>query len=1466
MDACPTRRSPRCHFPRALQISAHIVGLIVLAIGLVITPFMGAAGRAEAQSGPATPAQVVAVAAPSGQTITVPGMQIPNGLAVHGVTRHIYVTSRNNGMLYMLDPRTYAVLHQASVGSLPWGVAVDHTLNRVWVASFGSGAVNVLAADTLAPLATIPMSPGAQPTFVGILPNLQRVFVANHGTNTIAVINSDNYHVEKIITPGDTGAWGLAVNPNLNRVYVTFRESATLVTLDAAYGWEPRPGATFQPCGGYPASPYGLAFNQGTNKLYLACAPAGSVNTAVIYYATNTGLLELRRQAIGAGGPNGGGVAVNPASDYAFFANSVANTVSIIGHPSNQVVGEEPTGRDPFAVAVDSVGGRVIVGNRASNDLTVFADPYLPAAYKVNGVAVNQADGKVFVTSRENGLLLRLKGNGAADLESFVIVGRLPWGVAVNPMNGRVYVADFAEGDMRVIQGDTLATLAAIPVGGQPTFVEVNPATNRIFTVSHAENKLVVINGATNAVETARATGGDGAFGLALNLALNRAYVSHRNSHDIVTLDGANGWQPIAGQRIDACGADRAPYALAFNPLNSRLYVACATNNNVDTAVVYQADSAGLTRKAILPLGQGGSDGGGGIAVNPTTGNAFFTNSEAGTVSVVNGQDRLAGAPVTVGIDPFGIAADPTRGYIYVGLRLGNDVVVLRDTAAPVAGPRIYLSRQQGCQGVPLTIYGTGFSPSPSGQVEVRVDGALAATASVDPGGSFMTNLMFPGPRDPGGLRTVTVADPALPALTASATVRTPRTDLPVIFMGGIAGSQLAITQTFKYEIPPYNIFGYGEVREYKAGEQLWLSEHSIWEALFGNDAHFYPLRLQDDGLSPMPDKRGRIGYIGPTEPTWELQPPLFQPKVDIYKELFDKMQVQLGQRNRAVYHFAYDWRKDLNITDPLLDQKIAQVLRETGKDKVVIVAHSMGGVLARNYILKHGAGKIDQLITFGTPYLGSVHPAKYLEMGDNMGMTAPTGDELAPGVVKEMARNFGGLYELLPGPLWFNRSPFDGDYDPRYLGVATMVYSTGGLWPTYYFLDGIPFNYNETMAYLANNYNAALVQQADRFISTGIGDLTLMTDQYINQRIIGVGTPTWGHLWMCHGTCQVCVQKGETLDCNKFVSNIEDIPVLDTLGDDTVPLRSAAGYEPLAQMLNNGQYYLVDGARHMTLGAHPRVQHLVLGLLKGDFCTYQTGLPPGNPLAADATASGLAPDAVEADYAGLGATTGVQLTLLGDALMTITDASGRRLSDESGLMTGYANTIPGANLITLEHAQVAALTAGGPFTVAIHGIAASSAARLTVNNLQAGAIQRTIAFPGVPITTTTAATLTLPAATVDLNAQLIYRYTPDSPAETLSGSVLDGPQAGDVAAPTVRVAVEAGSGLVTVTADDGPGGSGVMQVLYSGEADPVHFTPYSGPFAWPVGSACVTGLALDRAGNTGMDRLCLTWLPLISK
>src|SRR5262245_29833434 len=52
----------------------------------------------------------------------------------------------------------------------------------------------------------------------------------------------------------------------------------------------------------------------------------------------------------------------------------------------------------------------------------------------------------------------------------------------------------------------------------------------------------------------------------------------------------------------------------------------------------------------------------------------------------------------------------------------------------------------------------------------------------------------------------------------------------------------------------------------------------------------------------------------------------------------------------------------------------VDEVLAETGYSQVVIVAHSMGGLVARAYLRDYGARKVARLITLGSPHHGSVH------------------------------------------------------------------------------------------------------------------------------------------------------------------------------------------------------------------------------------------------------------------------------------------------------------------------------------------------------------------------------------------------------------------------------------------------------------------------------------------------------------
>lgn len=56
----------------------------------------------------------------------------------------------------------------------------------------------------------------------------------------------------------------------------------------------------------------------------------------------------------------------------------------------------------------------------------------------------------------------------------------------------------------------------------------------------------------------------------------------------------------------------------------------------------------------------------------------------------------------------------------------------------------------------------------------------------------------------------------------------------------------------------------------------------------------------------------------------------------------------------------------------PALHDRIEEICRTTGQERLVIVAHSMGGLVARAYLRDHGAHRVLRVITLGTPHRGT--------------------------------------------------------------------------------------------------------------------------------------------------------------------------------------------------------------------------------------------------------------------------------------------------------------------------------------------------------------------------------------------------------------------------------------------------------------------------------------------------------------
>ena len=202
--------------------------------------------------------------------------------------------------------------------------------------------------------------------------------------------------------------------------------------------------------------------------------------------------------------------------------------------------------------------------------------------------------------------------------------GTARWATNRGPGAGRrsrrLYVANYASSDITVLDADSLQPLQRILPGSgggwQLGLAAADPAIGRIFVVSHSRNQLLVLDGANGQILANAATDGQGAWGLAVNTNLHRVYVSNRDSSTVVTLDSSDGYRTIASQQIKPCGDRGAPYSLAFNPANERLYVACAPDSDVDHATILHATAGGLSPVAWLALPPGGSGGGGGVAID----------------------------------------------------------------------------------------------------------------------------------------------------------------------------------------------------------------------------------------------------------------------------------------------------------------------------------------------------------------------------------------------------------------------------------------------------------------------------------------------------------------------------------------------------------------------------------------------------------------------------------------------------------------------------------------------------------------------------------------------------------------------------------------------------------------------------------------------------------------------------------
>ena len=370
----------------------------------------------------------------------------------------------------------------------------------------------------------------------------------------------------------------------------------------------------------------------------------------------------------------------------------------------------------------------------------------------------------------------------------------------------------------------------------------------------------------------------------------------------------------------------------------------------------------------------------------------------------------------------------------------------------------------------------------------------------------------------------------------------------PVILIPGIMGTQI--------------------LKNYDDNGELWPNANKMIMSL--TDDFMNDLSLEADGTEN-PTKPMQLGDI-----MRSVAIDTFGIKYTshTFDGLIDSLKDNGYVEGTDLFVFPYDWRKSNIVNAILLKDKVEEILTQTGGTKVDIVAHSMGGLVAKKYIAENSADKIGKLVFIGTPHLGAPKAFKVLMYGDDMGIRFGF-SFLNPNRVKTISQNMPSTFELLP-----SRKFVDGE--PGFTGVKYITDLVTPRLSKPGSTINTEDNYDLTKNLMISQGRNPVMFQFSESLHDSIDDLDLKNVNTFN--FIGCGaTKTIGHI-------TVTKKKSWTSLGQKLV---DDYKLGFSNGDDTVPLNSSIG--------SSGERYYVRESSHSALPSASGLKESIVSILKGE-------------------------------------------------------------------------------------------------------------------------------------------------------------------------------------------------------------------------------------------------------------------------
>ncbi len=143
---------------------------------------------------------------------------------------------------------------------------------------------------------------------------------------------------------------------------------------------------------------------------------------------------------------------------------------------------------------------------------------------------------------------------------------------------------------------------------------------------------------------------------------------------------------------------------------------------------------------------------------------------------------------------------------------------------------------------------------------------------------------------------------------------------------------------------------------------------------------------------------------------------------------------VQTKRTEKTFYTVNLPYTAPAPIQSSWLKAAVDRISSKHPDEKITLVGHSAGGVVARLMLVQYGAGKVSRLITIAAPHLGTDKAVRALDAVDDSGMFGMikewfVREDIGDGMYNTLQVSRGILFNLVPpapGTLlfWLNAQP----------------------------------------------------------------------------------------------------------------------------------------------------------------------------------------------------------------------------------------------------------------------------------------------------------------------------------------------------------------------------------------------------------------------------------------------------------